>query len=423
MAELYNLPTIPVSVVVVQRVSFCKHPKLVLNMNPLIKWAGGKSDELKHIKYTIPQFNRYFEPFLGGGALYFELEPQKGYVNDVSADLILFYKLLKEKNGKKRQFKEELYAYVKNWEKINKYMEHFGNSFLTIYNKFKSNKITDQKFNDAIRGLFEKKIIPFNGLFSNSFCINQNDLRVSIQKNVVRRLKRVKDNIDIKNHFSDKEIMKNVETAFRSGFYLHFRSIMNKFGNGAIELGDEKRIANYYFVREFCYGGMFRFNDNGEFNVPYGGNAYNKKDFRKKVDSLFNLDVGELLDRTIIDCMDFEAFLNKHKPTDKDFIFFDPPYDTEFSEYEVNPFNRQDQERLAKIIRNLDAKFILIIKETPFIKSLYEGHKGINIASFDKLYKFNIRGRNDTGVRHLIIHNFERLPEQKNLKSQIIITS
>ena len=390
-------------------------------MNPLIKWAGGKSDELKYIKGMIPKYSRYFEPFFGGGALYFELEPQKGYVNDVSGDLISFYKLLKEKNGKKKQFKQDLYGYVKNWEKINEYMEHFGNSFLTIYSKYRSNKITELQFNEAIQGLFEKKIVPFNGLFSNGFCINQDDLRLSIQKNVVRRLKRVKHDIDVKNDFSNKEIMKNVETAFRSGFYLHFRNIMNKAGNCVIELTEEKRIANYYFVREFCYGGMFRFNDNGEFNVPYGGNAYNGKDFRKKVDSLFYPSVGELLDRTVVECMDFEKFLNKHELTDKDFVFFDPPYDTEFSGYELNPFHKQDQERLAKLIKSIDAKFILIIKETPFIRGLYEGQNGITIDSFDKLYKFNIRGRNETGVKHLIIHNLET--RQRTMKEQRMITT
>ena len=43
-------------------------------MNPLIKWPGGKSSEIKQIKHLIPEFNRYVEPFFGGGALYFYLK-------------------------------------------------------------------------------------------------------------------------------------------------------------------------------------------------------------------------------------------------------------------------------------------------------------------------------------------------------------
>ena len=52
-------------------------------MKPLIKWAGGKSSEIKHIERIIPEFNRYIEPFFGGGALFFDLEPKKAIINDI----------------------------------------------------------------------------------------------------------------------------------------------------------------------------------------------------------------------------------------------------------------------------------------------------------------------------------------------------
>jgi len=168
-------------------------------------------------------------------------------------------------------------------------------------------------------------------------------------------------------------------------------------------------------VREFCYGGMFRFNRKGGFNVPYGGNAYNKKDFRKKVDYLFSNDVLKLFKRTEISNSDFEEFLKKHKPGKNDFVFFDPPYDTEFSEYEENAFTKEDQRRLAETIKKLDAKFILIIKETPFILGLYKGIKGVKITKFGKSYLFGIKGRTDREVTHLIIHNIAESQQRLNL--------
>jgi DNA adenine methylase len=378
-------------------------------MKPLIKWAGGKSNELQHIEALIPPFENYFEPFFGGGALFFNLEPNRAYINDAAPELIEFYDLLKEKNGKRKELREELYAYVKNWEKINEYIEHFGDSFLKSYAAYKHNRIDENQFTNEIEILFDKKIIPFNGLFSDEFAVKKDELRLSIQKNVISRLIRVKTVIDDANGFSDSEIMKNVETAFRSGFYLHFRSVMNRAVSKKIIISAEKRIANYYFVREFCYGGMFRFNSSGEFNVPYGGNAYNKKDFRAKVDNLFSEDVGQLLNRATISNTDFEKFLTTYKPTEKDFVFFDPPYDSDFSEYEENPFKKEDQKRLADVIRRLKAKFILIIKETPFILSLYENQPGIKISRFDKTYLFAIKGRNDREVVHLVIHNLDTL--------------
>jgi DNA adenine methylase len=58
----------------------------------LIKWAGGKRNVLKFILPLVPSsFNRYFEPFFGGGALFFALQPPEAYLSDKNADLIHAY--------------------------------------------------------------------------------------------------------------------------------------------------------------------------------------------------------------------------------------------------------------------------------------------------------------------------------------------
>ena len=61
-------------------------------MKPLIKYRGGKSKEIPNIIKHIPQFSgRYIEPFFGGGALFFYLEPQKAIINDINSKLMTFY--------------------------------------------------------------------------------------------------------------------------------------------------------------------------------------------------------------------------------------------------------------------------------------------------------------------------------------------
>lgn len=375
-------------------------------MMPLIKWAGGKSGEIKNIEKMIPEkYERYFEPFFGGGALFFDLEPRDGYINDITRELITFYKFIQ--NSKREQFQKELEKYVRYWDRINVYIDKFGNSIINVFNKYKLDEIGEEELIEEIKKLFVDRIVPFNGLFSKDFSISRDNLLHCVQKNLIDKLNRIKNVVDTNNKFSDKEIMKNVETAFRSGFYIHFRELMNKNKKNLVNMAEERQIANYYFVREFCYGGMFRFNQAGDFNIPYGGIGYNQKDFGKKVLHIFSNEVRKLLKRTAIENMDFEEFLNKYNPTKKDFIFLDPPYDTEFSEYEENPFTKDDQERLAKFLYKTEAKFILIIKETPFIRKLYKHKKGIRIESFDKKYLYNIMGRNVRDVKHLIIHNIK----------------
>ena len=62
-------------------------------MLPIIKYPGGKKNEISLFKDWIPEkFNTYIEPFVGGGAVYFYLENKKNIINDINEDLINFYK-------------------------------------------------------------------------------------------------------------------------------------------------------------------------------------------------------------------------------------------------------------------------------------------------------------------------------------------
>ena len=62
-------------------------------MNPIIKYRGGKSREIPYFERYIPNdYNRYVEPFFGGGAVFFYLEPEVALINDLNNRLMNFYK-------------------------------------------------------------------------------------------------------------------------------------------------------------------------------------------------------------------------------------------------------------------------------------------------------------------------------------------
>lgn len=373
-------------------------------MQPLIKWPGGKSKEYGQIKNLIPNFSRYIEPFFGGGAVFFNLKSDKAVINDICEELIEFYRFIKGENNK-TEFKKCLYDYVDNWEKIPKYLRIFENDLFNLYGEYRVDKKTERDIGEIITRELKTKEDQFNGLFSKDFALDPNNLLEEIIKNLISKIRRTKQIEKDRGTLPEGDLHKNIETAFRSGFYMHFRDVMNK--NGAkYKTSLAKKIANYYFIREFCYGSMFRFNSNGHFNIPYGGIAYNKKDFRGKVDYIFSDEVEKLFKHTKILNNDFEEMLTKKDLTEKDFIFLDPPYDTDFSNYEKKDFDKRDQNRLANCLYGIKAKFILIIKKTPFIFDLYSEKKGIKIDSFEKKYLYNMKGRNDRNVEHLVIYNF-----------------
>jgi DNA adenine methylase len=69
-------------------------------LRPLLKWAGGKRSLIQRIVDLFPsdyQYRNYHEPFFGGGAVYFHLEPIRGSINDINPRLMNFYKVVRDK--------------------------------------------------------------------------------------------------------------------------------------------------------------------------------------------------------------------------------------------------------------------------------------------------------------------------------------
>lgn len=185
---------------------------------------------------------------------------------------------------------------------------------------------------------------------------------------------------------------------------MHLRYLYNKSRTYEIAPGFASAI--FFFVRENAYAAMFRYNRQGEFNVPYGGISYNRKDLARKVDYMRSLALQSYLRDTVIENMDFEAFFLKYPPQADDFVFLDPPYDSEFSTYAQNEFTMQDHMRLARyLLESCKAKFMLVIKNTPAILHLYS-QSGLTIRTFDKKYLVSFQDRNDRAVEHLMITNW-----------------
>lgn len=358
-------------------------------MRPVIKWPGGKSREIDKIRNLIPTFDRYVEPFFGGGAVFFDLMPNKAMINDISDSLILFYKLIKTQD---EDFKEILFKYNNSFQSLISTANAYYSQILESYYKN-----DDGYTKDVVNLVLSKSELDKDLVFD---VIKYNEI---ILTNVLNKYSRTNTN-NLKKEFNDQDLKENLITGFASGFYLYFRDIYNDINLNRLDVTTSYRVANFYFIREYCYGSMFRYNKSGEFNIPYGGMSYNRKQLRKKIDLIFSNQMKNLFSNVEIFNLDFESFLQEANLTTKDFIFLDPPYDTDFSDYEGRAFDLNDQERLRNTLLTTPAKFILIIKDTEYIYNLYKDD--FNIVSFDKNYTYNVRSRNDRKVKHLIITNY-----------------
>ncbi len=375
-------------------------------LRPLLKWPGGKSTEFEYIKHLIPTYDRYIEPFFGGGAVYFKLAPSSAIINDVADELVDLYRFVKGELNRE-SLKAELYVYADIWDKIDDYIIPLEQIVTAAYRQFAAGASTKDELKQQITDAVHYEAGLFDSLFSEEFAIDRQNLIRQIIKNLTQKLVRTaKVEAATAGGFSRDDLFKNIETGFKSGFYMHFRDLLNHSGERYV-ITRAKHIANWFYVREYCYASMFRFNAKGEFNIPYGGIGYNKKSLRGKIDYMFSKPIEQLFGGTIIYKQDFAELMQSLTLSDTDFMFLDPPYDTEFSSYEGNVFDQSDQKRLVDILTDTPAKWIMIIKSTDYIKSLYSNTEQFIVESFEKNYLYNVRGRNDRAVSHLIIRNFQ----------------
>jgi DNA adenine methylase len=278
------------NVVIASKVEIKKTEDTVAHLKPIVKWSGGKSDEIKMFEKYFPEhYDKYIEPFVGGGSVYFYLNPKSAVISDVHTELIDMYKSIGE--GKMSE--------------IHDFMKVTPNDEETYY--------------------------------------------------------KVRDEMDIKT-----------------------------------PLDNAKR---FYYQRKTCFRGMLRYNKNGKFNIPFGRyKTINYSDLENKA-------YEQLLGRTEILNKGFEHIFENYN-SENNFMFLDPPYDSEFTDYGYCQFGKKEQEKLAELFKSTKIKCLMVIGKTKFIEDLY---KDYIVDEYDKKYKFKLydnRVGDEINTKHLVIKNY-----------------
>ena len=121
---------------------------------PFVKWAGGKRQLLPQIKERMPeQFNNYYEPFVGGGAVTFELLPEKAVVNDINKSLVNAY----------RQICDAPDAFLEAINKLDSDMWEDGKAYYYSLRELYNDKMMKAEYDVELAALF---------VFINKHCFN-----------------------------------------------------------------------------------------------------------------------------------------------------------------------------------------------------------------------------------------------------------
>src|SRR6266480_2540920 len=155
-------------------------------LTSLLKWAGGKEQELKYILPLIPSFTAYYEPFVGGGAVFFSIQSQKKFINDKSPDLF------------------------------------------NLYIAYSRDECTMEELHGNLVTFVLKHITEFNELFEAFFGKDAGNFIREIQRNLLSKTKRMKELEKRKWKLPEDDIIANIECALKSAFYMHLRYLYNK---------------------------------------------------------------------------------------------------------------------------------------------------------------------------------------------------
>lgn len=121
---------------------------------PFVKWAGGKRQLLKQIRERMPQkYNKYYEPFVGGGAVVFDLLPERAIINDINKALINTY----------RQICNESEAFIDAVNRLDREMWEDGKEYYYSLRERYNDKLMREEFDMELAALF---------VFINKHCFN-----------------------------------------------------------------------------------------------------------------------------------------------------------------------------------------------------------------------------------------------------------
>lgn len=125
-----------------------------LNVMPFVKWAGGKRQLIPQIRERMPEkYNNYYEPFVGGGAVIFELLPSDALINDVNRALMNAY----------RQICNKPEAFLKAVNRLDEEMWEDGREYYYSLRKSYNDKLVRAEYDIELAALF---------VFINKHCFN-----------------------------------------------------------------------------------------------------------------------------------------------------------------------------------------------------------------------------------------------------------
>jgi DNA adenine methylase len=271
------------------------------NIAPFVKWAGGKRQLLSRIKERMPEkYNKYYEPFVGGGAVIFELLPANALINDINKALINAY----------RQICNEPGAFLRAVNKLDMEMWEDGKEYYYSLREHYNDKLMKAEYDVELAALF---------VFINKHCFNglyrvngkglfnvpyNNSRRASVDEKSIADVSKYLQEVTIVDGDFEKACVdaREGDFVFIDSPYAPLNpTSFESYTKEGFDIESHKRLAKYYdeLTARGCY--CMLTNHNTELiNELYGGKGY-KMDV-VSVKRMINSDASNRVGEEVIIC-------------------------------------------------------------------------------------------------------------------------
>jgi DNA adenine methylase len=188
-------------------------------------------------------------------------------------------------------------------------------------------------------------------------------------------------------------------------FYYQMRDKFNELIHRKQHRNKEAAILFYFLIRT-GFNGLCRFNSKGEFNVPFGSH----KTIRYKIDFL---EYQHTLKKWKFSQQDFE----KLKLQGDEFLYADPPYDVEFTQYQAKGFDWEDQKRLTAWLSKHSGQVVVSNQATPRILKLYREYH-FTVFTLPGPRRISCNGDRKPAMEMLALKGFKK-SDIKKLKERL----
>jgi DNA adenine methylase len=206
--------------------------------------------------------------------------------------------------------------------------------------------------------------------------------------------------------YSERLIEENKTHTYEEEYYYNARTEFNELrSRGPRTAREEIREASLLiYLVQTGFNGLYRENSSGDFNVPYG----------EHTDPNFVLADRIRAGTSVLEGMDLhnEDFEYVRSVTEEsDFVYFDPPYQpvsttADFTQYQAEDFEKEDQRRLRDLAKDLDSKGVsVLISNSPPVSELYDDLDTFEITMVQAPRHINSDADNRGDVAEVLIHN------------------